>query len=240
MGKDKPVVNYQIAEGENDTYDIKSREEKEKIPESEIVNHWEIRALRPDFQSVMSARHSLEDNRRATVELQGDIFNFLGDLVEGKVFELGVGIGRMTYEIAQRATEVVGIDISSRMLERAREKLARLNNVNLYQGKITEVDLSVPPKYFDLVFDSIVLLHVLNPQELIETARRMQLLSDKVFLVEHVYECSDFPISKYSILRRPEEYTDLFRPYRLARQKTHYCAGDKFMLMLFENPDTKK
>ncbi len=236
MRKDKkPRVAYQTAECENDTYDMKDREEKERIPEREIMNHWETRAQRPDVQSVMSARHTLEDNRRAAIELQDDIFDFLGDLTEDKIFELGVGIGRMTYELAQRAIEIVGIDISPTMLERARSNLREFENVKLYQGKITEADLRLPPKYFDLVFESIVLLHILNPEELRETARRMQDLSDRIFIVEHVYEGPDFPISKYSILRKPEEYVDLFNPYKLAKQKTHYCAGDKFMMMLFEN-----
>ncbi len=237
MTKDEKVVAaYQTSDGEKDTYEIKSRQEKERIPECEIVNHWETRAQRPDIQSVMSARHTIEENRKASVSLQNEIFDFLRDLASGKVFELGVGIGRMTYELAQRSQEVVGIDISPRMLERARENLRGLQNVMLYQGKLRDVDLPFPQKYFDLAFESIVLLHILNPRELSETARRMQSLTDRIFMVEHVYEGLGFPISKYSILRSPEEYVDLFKPYKLAKQKTHYCAGDKFMLMLFENP----
>lgn len=99
-------------------------------------------------------------------------------------------------------------------------------------GKITEIE--IPQPQFDLVFDSIVLLHILNPKELEQTASRMRELSDKILLIEHTYEGPDFPISKYSILRKPEEYAKLFKPYNLTRERTHYCAGDRFTMMLFE------
>ncbi len=232
----KKVKYYGAAEGERDTYEAIENVEKEKISKNEIFAHWEARAKREGVQSVMSARHTPEENEHATKDLQDDIFGFLGDLVRGKVFELGVGIGRMTYELTKVAEEVVGIDLSTKMLERARDKLRGFENVRLYQGRICEHDFGLPERYFDLVFESIVLLHILDPVELTETVDAMKRLSDRVFVLEHVYEDPNFPISKYSILRKPEEYIELFRPYRLAKQKTHYCAGDRFMMMLFENP----
>ena len=235
----KHVEAHATAPGETDTYDLKERKEKEAIPEEDIKKHWDTRAQRTDVQAVMSARHTLEENKEAARELQRDIFEFLKGLVEGKnVFELGVGIGRMTSELAKRAKKVTGVDISALMLERAREKLAELENAQLLLGKIT--DLELPPKSFDLVFESIVLLHILNPQELQSTIRKMQELSDRIFIVEHTYEGPNFPISKFSILRKPEEYEELFKPYRLVKQKTHMCAGDTFTMMLFENPVAKK
>lgn len=231
----KQVEAHATAAGEKDTYDLKQREEKEAIPDEDVQKHWDTRATREDVQTVMSARHTLEENREATRELQRDIFEFLGELVEGKnVFELGVGIGRMTSELAKRAKEVTGVDLSPVMLEKAKRNLAELENVKLMLGKITNLEL--PPKAFDLVFESIVLLHILNPVELRATIAKMQELSDRIFIVEHTYEGPDFPISKYSILREHEEYEALFAPYKLSRQKDVKCAGDRFTMMLFENP----
>lgn len=234
----KRVEAHATATGESDTYDLKQREEKEAIPDEDVKKHWDTRATREDVQTVMSARHTLEENREATRELQRDIFEFLEGLVEGKnVFELGVGIGRMTSELAKRAKEVTGVDLSPVMLEKAKRNLGELENVKLMLGKIT--DLELPPKAFDLVFESIVLLHILNPEELKATIAKMQELSDRIFIVEHTYEGPDFPISKYSILREPEEYEELFAPYKLAKQKDVKCAGDRFTMMLFENPDAQ-
>ena len=234
----QPVATFGTAANERDTYDLQAREAKEKLTAEEVKAHWDTRAERADVQSVMSARHSLEENQRATVELQKEIFDFLEGLIDHKrVFELGIGIGRMTQELAKKAKAVVGIDLSPVMLERARENLQSFSNVELLLGKITELDL--PPKSFDLLFESIVLLHILNPEELKATIAKMQELSDTICIVEHTYEGPDFPISKYSILRNPEEYETLFTPYQLVKQKTHLCAGDKFTLMLFKKANAE-
>ena len=230
------VQSFDVAAGENDTYDLKAREEKERITEEDVRKHWDIRAQRPDVQSIMSARHTLEENKRATEELRRDVFGFLEGLIEDKkVFELGVGVGRMTSEIAKRAKEVVGVDLSSVMLERAKQNLEGFDNVQLLLGKLTELDL--PAKSFDLVFESIVLLHILNPDELKVTIKKMQELSDRIFIVEHTYQGPDFPSSKYSILRKQKEYEKLFAPYGLIKQKTHLCAADNLTLMLFEKSE---
>lgn len=231
----KKVITHDISPQEIDTYDLTNRENKEQFNEFDIVEHWKIRAKRPDVQSVMSARHSLQENLKATTELQEDIFNFLEGFVQDKrIFEFGVGVGRMTSELAKRAREVVGIDITQEMITRARDILKDLKNVDLRVGKITEFP-DLQSKSFDLVFDSIVLLHILNPNELKTTIQKMQELSDTIFIVEHTYEGLDFPISKYSILRKPEEYAELFKPYTLLKSKTHLCAGDTFTMMLFRN-----
>lgn len=231
----KKIKAFHTNKTEKDTYEEITHKEKEEISAKEIEKHWNKRAQRQGVQAVMSARHPLPENEEATQKLQEDIFAFLGGWIVGKkVFELGVGIGRMTEEIARRAGEVVGNDISPIMLKRAEHRLKGYKNIVLHFGKIYEMDF--PKKSFDLVFDSIVLLHILNPEELQKTIRAMQELSDTIFLVEHTYERENFPISKYSILRRSEEYVELLKPYGLLKQKTHLCAGDNFTFFLFQAP----
>lgn len=243
----KEVQSFDISKAEEakkDTYEQVDRITKEKgIFEEEIKEHWEARAQRPDVQAVMSARHNLEENKRAAEELKKDIFeNFLDkNLLEGKrIFELGVGVARMTPELAKQAKKVVGVDISSTMLEKAKKELEGYSNVELRLGKIT--DLNFPPKSFDLVFESIVLLHILNPEELKQTVEKMKELSDKIFLAEHVYdpEQPDLPPSKFSIFRKTKEYKELFEPYKLIKHNITSCAGDRFDLMLFENLESKQ
>ncbi|HIH22842.1 TPA: class I SAM-dependent methyltransferase [Candidatus Micrarchaeota archaeon] len=228
------VRAFSTAPGELDTYQQAERREKEQIPESEIRAHWDTRAQRPGLQSVMSARHSLEENERESSRFECAVIDFLKGYIENKtIFELGVGIGRFTKLLASAAARVVGCDLSPIMLEQARRNLEGLSNVQLHQGKITEIPLAHGER-FDLVFDSIVLLHILSPTELRATIQRMIDLSDRIFIAEHTYEGPNFPISKYSILRTPKEYEELFAPYKLIKKQTHYCAGDTFTLMLFE------
>ncbi|MBI5158679.1 class I SAM-dependent methyltransferase [Candidatus Micrarchaeota archaeon] len=261
-GATPAVQSFATSNAEKRTYEPAEREEKERIPASEVLEHWNARAQRAGVQSVMSARHTPEENEEATRKLQVDVFDFLRGQIEGKkVFELGVGIGRMTVELAKRARKVAGCDFSSEMLARAAENLRKFNplvlnakndvenklraravafggrgymptNVRLYLGKI--FDLRLPAKSFDLVFESIVLLHILDPEELRATIARMQELSNRIFICEHTFEGEAFPISRYSILRTAEEYEELFKPFKLVKKKTHLCAGDSFTLMLFE------
>lgn len=229
----KHVKAYNLAKEEKDTYALMTNKRKMALPETDVLEHWKTRAKRKGVQAVMSARHSLKENIEATKLLQSDILDFLnGYLKQKRVFELGTGIGRMTSLLASESKEVVSCDISEIMLRRAKKNLSRFENVHLYLGKITDLDLK--PKEFDLVFDSIVLLHILNQKELVKTAEEMKKIGNAVFLCEHVYEGADFPISKYSILRKPEEYEKLFKPFRLVKQKEVLCAGDRFMLMLLK------
>jgi ubiquinone/menaquinone biosynthesis C-methylase UbiE len=222
-----------ITNEEEDTYDLKSRIIKESFSSNDIQEHWDKRAKRKGVQAVMSARHTLEENIEATELLKNEVFEFLGEYIIGKtVFELGFGVARMTEELAKRVKVVSACDLSPIMYAKAVERLSEYDNVQLQVGRITDI---VPKETkYDLVFESIVLLHILNPQELKATVARMQELSDKIFIVEHTFEKPNFPISKFSILRKSEEYETLFDPYKLVKQKTHYCAGDNFTLMLFE------
>lgn len=230
-GDMQSVRSHDVA-NEQDTYESIAREDKELLSQEAVESHWNIRAQRPGVQSVMSARHSLEDNEQATIALQREIATFLGESLHGTILELGVGIGRMTALLAGKATHVTGVDLSPAMLDRASQNLTAFSNIDLNVGRIT--DLSFKPKSFDLAFESIVLLHILNPEELHATVRKLQEASSKIFLCEHTYEGPDFPISKYSILRTLEEYEELLRPYRLTKSLEHRCAGDRFTLMLFE------
>lgn len=226
------IKAFGLSTSEKSTYDLTETKIKETTPNEEVINHWEDRAKRENVQSVMSARHTVDENLQATELLKQEILEFLDKEVKGKkIFELGCGIGRMTELIAKNADQVTAIDFSETMLKRAKENLRNFNNVKLILSKITDLKEN---ENYDLVFESIVLLHILNPEELIKTIKKMKELSDTIFICEHTYEGENFPISKYSILRKPEEYNELFKPYKLIKSKTHFCAGDRFTLMLFK------
>lgn len=229
----KKIKAYGLTKKEKDTYDLKKRKEKETFSENKILEHWDTRANRYGIQGVMSARHAYKENIEATKNLQKEMLRFLKGRIENKnIFELGFGVGRMSKLLSKKAKNIVGCDISPTMLKKAMRNLRGIKNIELHLGKITSLNLE--SKSFDLVFDSIVLLHILNKNELKKTINKMKELSNHIFVCEHTYEGPNFPISKYSILRKPEEYKKLFRPYRLIKQKTHFCAGDRFTLMLFK------
>ncbi len=66
---------------------------------------------------------------------------------QGAVLELGCGTGRVLLPIARAASEIFGLDISSYMLRRCRERLARESaevqaRVHLVQADMRSFELS--------------------------------------------------------------------------------------------------
>jgi SAM-dependent methyltransferase len=78
------------------------------------------------------------------------------------VLDIGCGIGRITRALSGRAASVVGIDVSAEMIERGRQALADLDNVELVVG--TGRDLSpLGDGAFDVVYSFIVFQHIPDP-----------------------------------------------------------------------------
>ena len=90
----------------------------------------------------------------ADVRLRGDE-DIYGGLAPtgGAILELGCGSGRLTFGLARRGFEVVGVDIAAAMLGQAEQRLAALppdiaGRIALRRGDMTALDLKRP---FDLV-----------------------------------------------------------------------------------------
>ena len=220
---------------EADLYDHSvTRSAKELTPFEKVRAHWEMRAKRHGIAAVLSTRYSALTNHIADVRLRVATLKFLkGYIAHRKVFELGVGIVRMTKPLSEHAREVVGVDFSSGMIARAKRALLNSSNVTLLHGEIT--DFEFPHKSFDLVFESIVLLHILDPKRLRATAQVMQQLSDTIFIMEPLTTPSNQRGSKFSISRSREEYCELFAPYVPIKEKTVHYGKDELTMMLFKN-----
>jgi SAM-dependent methyltransferase len=76
-----------------------------------------------------------------------------------RALEFGCGVGRLTIPLAQRAREVVAVDIAPSMIERAREHTAAagLNNVHF---ALSDASLSRVEGRFDFVYSFIVFQHI--------------------------------------------------------------------------------
>ncbi len=81
------------------------------------------------------------------------------DVPKGRALDFGCGVGRLSQALADHFDEVVGVDISSSMLERARE-------FDRHEGRVryehnTRDDLALfPDDSFDFVYSNITLQHV--------------------------------------------------------------------------------
>lgn len=77
---------------------------------------------------------------------------------EGPVVELGVGDGRIAVEAASRGRAVIGVDQSSTMLERCRERAERagaLERLTLIQADFRDFDLQEPAALIALPYHSL-------------------------------------------------------------------------------------
>jgi ubiquinone/menaquinone biosynthesis C-methylase UbiE len=77
----------------------------------------------------------------------------------GRALDFGCGVGRLSRALASRYGEVVGVDISTTMLARARQLHAAMGNVRFVENRAAHLaflhDVSV-----DLVYSTITLHHI--------------------------------------------------------------------------------
>jgi SAM-dependent methyltransferase len=80
-----------------------------------------------------------------------------------RVLDFGCGVGRLVIPFSERASEVVGMDVSPSMLAEASANCAErgLSNVRLV---LSDDELSAADGQFDLVHSSIVLQHIEIPR----------------------------------------------------------------------------
>ena len=103
----------------------------------------------------------------------------------GRVLEVGVGTGLSLPSYARRL-EIVGIDLSPEMLEKARERVAeeRLTNVSaLLEMDASELDFD--DAYFDTVVAMYVMTVVPDPEKVMRELSRVCRPGGDVILVNH-------------------------------------------------------
>ncbi|MDP3918644.1 MAG: class I SAM-dependent methyltransferase [Nanoarchaeota archaeon] len=103
--------------------------------------------------------------------------------VKGNVLEIGVGTGK-NLPYYKKDTQIIGIDISSKMLAKAHLKVKELNkNINLKQADATK--LPFKDKSFDYVVCTFVLCSVPDPVATIKEMVRVCKEGGKVVMLEH-------------------------------------------------------
>jgi SAM-dependent methyltransferase len=94
-----------------------------------------------------------------------EILTDLGNVCQGKspkdmkVLEIGCGAGRMTRALAEVFGEVYAVDVSGEMIARAREALADLRNVRLFQNSGADLQVLGDVR-IDFAFSYIVFQHI--------------------------------------------------------------------------------
>ncbi|MGO9775804.1 MAG: metalloregulator ArsR/SmtB family transcription factor [Terracidiphilus sp.] len=107
------------------------------------------------------------------------------------IADLGAGEGAFALLLAQRATKVIAVDSSAKMIEVSREQALRhgFKNVEYRLGDMEE--LPIDDRAVDLVFFSQSLHHALHPERAIQEAWRILVPSGRIVvldLLKHRFE----------------------------------------------------
>jgi len=78
---------------------------------------------------------------------------------EMRVLDIGCGIGRVMRPLAPLCSEIVGIDISERMIEQGRQYLANTSNARLLRTSGSDLS-ALEDGSVDFVYSLIVLIHI--------------------------------------------------------------------------------
>jgi 2-polyprenyl-3-methyl-5-hydroxy-6-metoxy-1,4-benzoquinol methylase len=115
---------------------------------------------------------NIDDEKLAEFFLSGDEYveNIWEEIENGliknfhpqKALDFGCGVGRLTIPLGGKCKKVLGVDVSSKMIEEARSNADRRGISNV-EFSVSEEDFSNIPGEFDLVHSFIVLQHI-NPK----------------------------------------------------------------------------
>ena len=196
------------------------------------INEWEKRADRHGLQSVMSTRWTLQQCKNATKKLKTNIFSLLPDLKNKRVLDIGCGIGRFTIDLADKASEVYAIDISSSMLTRAKKNLES-RGVKIFKEPAHKLHFS--DRFFNLTFEVTVLQHILDEDIFRQTLQEIKRVTNPEGMVLLCGEMAerDKVVSPFTVIRSLETYSQAMKPWKLIKVKNHRCITDRYKIMLW-------
>lgn len=130
---------------------------------------------------MWAASYDSMENR--TRDLEGEVLRstFLNPHY-GNVLELGCGTGKNTGWLSKKADFVIAIDLSIKMLTRAKERVPA-ENVKFVEADIT-AEWSVKPGWANLITCSLVLEHVENLKVIFAEAARALKMNGKFYICE--------------------------------------------------------
>jgi len=185
--------------GKNSLYRLKTDESKRIVEELLEQAKGEIPEAGTDQATMRRVVKKRQDKMRSFFD---SVAGRLGkDYVPGKswkgvaeallrlmpplvIADLGAGEGAFALLLAQRATKVIAVDTSAKMIEVAREQAQRndVKNVEYRLGDMEE--LPIEDAAVDLVFFSQSLHHALHPQRAVQEAWRILRPAGRIVILD--------------------------------------------------------
>lgn len=124
------------------------------------INEEFIKKMYDDIADDFNEHRMSAPNQWDLVEYP-EVKKLIGHFTNKVILDAGCGPGMFINRLIRSGPKkVVGIDLSSRMIEIARAKYGHCHNVQLLQGSISKI--TFPDKYFDLIVSFDVLQDVKN------------------------------------------------------------------------------
>ncbi len=117
------------------------------------MNLYNRKRLEEDFNSLTEESSLLSSSGNSFVSRSGDIvFSLIEPCVNDTVLDVGCGDGFLTIKVARACKEAIGVDISSKLLEKARRKALEQGITNAefhrssFEDLVDELDEESPNK----------------------------------------------------------------------------------------------
>jgi len=151
-----------------------------------IKQYWDRRSY--TYDRSPSHIWNSQEVKEAWKEL---LFRVLEENKNKKILDVGTGTGFLSLLLAELGYEVVGVDLSEKMLEKAREKAAKYNlKIRFEVGEAENLDFK------DNSFDAVVCRHLLwtlpNPQKAVKEWIRVTKHGGRIIAVDGKWQCSSF------------------------------------------------
>jgi phosphatidylethanolamine/phosphatidyl-N-methylethanolamine N-methyltransferase len=112
-------------------------------------------------------------------------FNYVPRRPHQRVLEIGVGPGS-TLEFYPPKTDLVGIDISAAMIDRARETASQINSGSRFELQVMDAcQLDFPDNQFDVVMAAYVITTVHDPYKVCREILRVAKPGGKIIAINH-------------------------------------------------------
>jgi ubiquinone/menaquinone biosynthesis C-methylase UbiE len=168
----------------------------------------------------------------------------IGNVRNKWVLDVGCGTGRYCELLAKKGAKVIGIDPSSKMLERAQRKITPDLKFELRLGRIENTDL--PDNYFDVVVCALTVGHLLELEPAIREVSRIIKTKGRLVASDmHPYwfvsgydyvkfldrSGQEYRIPEYAHLY--EEYWNLFRKFKFGVEDVEEPRIDDKLIQRF-------
>ena len=108
-----------------------------------------------------------------------------------KILEVGVGTG-INASLYPRNCHVTGIDFSAKMLDKARERVAKKGVTNVTLGEMDAANLTFADGSFDIVYAPYVISVVSDPLRVVGEMHRVCRPGGKIVILNHFRSLSPF------------------------------------------------